>query len=156
MSVLFGVLGTLVSAGAQASAAKAQGQQQYQVAMYNQQLAQQRATYARQKAKVEEGNLRTRQRKQLGSMRAAYGSSGVDLEVGSPLDVLEEASVLAELDALSVRHAGEVEAVGYENTARLENFGGQNALAEGKRTARTAMMLGAFQAGSRFALERVG
>lgn len=156
MSAAFGVLASLVSAGAQASAARAQAQQQYQVAQYNRQLALNQSAYARQKAQVEERNLRIRQMKQLGTMRANYGASGVDIDSGSPLDVLEESAAFAELDALNVRHAGEVEATGYENTARLEDFRGGAALSEGKRVARTALLLGAFQAGSRFGLERTG
>ncbi len=45
-------------------------------------------------------------KKQLGSMKAGYGASGVSLD-GSALDILEESAAQGELDLIAIRTDGE-------------------------------------------------
>jgi hypothetical protein len=103
-----------------------EGEAQGQAADYNAQAATQNAEQTRLQAKEEERRARIAGRKHLGSMRAGYGASGVQMD-GSALDVLEESARNVELDALTIRHAGEVRARGFENEAVLERMRGKNA-----------------------------
>jgi hypothetical protein len=64
--------------------------------------------------------------KQLGSMRAGYGASGVTLE-GSPLDVLEESVAEAELENQNIHYQGLLKQQGYQADAGLDRANGRNA-----------------------------
>lgn len=99
-------------------------------ANYNAQVAEQNATLARQQAAEEERKSRVQSKKELGAARANYGASGITLE-GSPLDSLEESAAAAELDALQIRHSGEVKARAFEGQANLERYRGKNAKTQG-------------------------
>lgn len=88
-------------------------------ANYNANAAAQNALYARQQAAEEEQQVRIMGRKTMGSMRAAYGASGVTME-GSPMDVLAESAAAMERDALNVRRAGERRAQGFEAESSME------------------------------------
>lgn len=102
-----------------------------QAGEYNAQMAEQNATLSIQQAAEEERKLRVQNRKQIGDMRASYAASGVMFE-GSPLDVLEENAATAELDALQIRHGGQVKAIGYRNDAIMSRFAGDNAYRAGR------------------------
>lgn len=109
-----------VGAVTSAIGAISEGNAAADAAKHNSQMAAQNAIYAREQAAEEEQQVRIMGRKTLGSMRAAYGASGVSLE-GSPLDVLAESAATMERDALNVRRAGERRAQGFEAEASMEN-----------------------------------
>jgi hypothetical protein len=94
-----------------------------QASQYNEALDLANAKLSLQEAAEDERRLRVQNKKDIGQMRANYGASGVTIE-GSPLDVLREGASIAELDALTVRHQGDVKAWAYENNARLDRFEG--------------------------------
>lgn len=108
-------IGQLKQAGAQSAAGE-----------YNAKIAEQQAGLARQQSVEEERKFRIQSQKQLGSMRAGYGASGVTLE-GSPLDVLAESAKTAEFDALTIRQGGKVKEQQYMAEARLQRKAGQSA-----------------------------
>ncbi len=70
--------------------------------------------------------LERQTRMQLGSIRAAYGASGVTM-AGSPLDVLEMSVANAERDRQQILYKGELKALGYEDTRTLSLFGADSA-----------------------------
>lgn len=76
------------------------------------------AKLARERARIDEFRQRNLSYKALSSIRAGYGAAGVVSTEGSALDVLEESAATAELDALLIRHAGEVQARNYEAAAK--------------------------------------
>lgn len=88
---------------------------------YNAALADQNAVLTRQAAAENARRLRVQTTKQLGSIRARYGASGVALS-GSALDVLEESAAAAELDRLTVIHEGDVKAIAFDNEAQLNRM----------------------------------
>lgn len=140
--------GLAIAGGAiQAKAALDEGQAQAAAAQYNYQEALNNAAESRAQSVEEARRLRVIGRKQLGSIRAAAGGSGVALE-GSAMDVLEESAANAELDALTIRHAGEVKAVGYENAARLEKYRGRAALEQAQLRSAAAILGAGGQAAS--------
>jgi hypothetical protein len=125
----------------QAAGSIQQGQAARSAANYNAQVAENNAAAARAQAAENARRQRVMNKKALGSIRAGYGASGVTLE-GSPLDVLEESAMNAELDALSIEHAGLVRALGFQNDAALERFGGRNASRAGYMGAAAALLGG--------------
>lgn len=103
-----------------------QGKADSMAGEYNAQSAEQNAAYSLQQAKENERRQRIVSKKFLGDIRASYGASGITTE-GSALDVLEESAANAELDALTIRHEGQVKATGYLNEARYSRIAGENA-----------------------------
>jgi hypothetical protein len=81
----------------------------------------QNSALALSQAKEDERRLRVQNQMQLGDMRAEYGASGVTTD-GSPLEVMKQSARNAELDALTVRHAGALKAWGYINQAKMDQF----------------------------------
>lgn len=108
------LVGTLREGAANASAAD-----------YNADVAEQNAQLAEMQSAEEERRARIRSKKELGDIRANYGASGVQLE-GSPLDVLESSAMNAELDALSIRHQGQIKSQLFRNEALLERYKARN------------------------------
>lgn len=98
-----------------------ESQSKIAAAEYNAGVASENANQTRIASNEQERQFRVSSRKQLGQMRANYSASGVTLE-GSPLDVLEESAMNAELDALQLRHGGEVKARAFENEMNIEKF----------------------------------
>lgn len=88
---------------------------------YNAQMAESNAVQAKLQAAEEERRQRVISRKALGDMRTGYAASGITME-GSALDVLTESAAAAEMDALTIRHSGEVKATAYKNEAALERY----------------------------------
>ncbi len=110
-----------------AKAAIMEGQAAAAAAEYNEKQALDNANLSRLQSAEDVRRLRVMARKQIGSARAASGASGVALD-GSALDVLEESAANAELDALTLKHQGDVKAYGFESDARLERFRKRSAL----------------------------
>lgn len=123
-------LGALSSAQAQSNAAK-----------YNAQLAERNATISRQQAAADEERQRRAAFLQQGAARAGYGASGVNVE-GSPLDILEQSALQAELDAQTIRWKGEVGAGGYEGEAALNRSRSSSAMTSGYLGAGSAILMG--------------
>lgn len=109
--VLTGVSGALGFVGQMqaASAQEAQYDYERQVAERNQILAQQDREQAIRTSQIEAEELRSKNRRKLSSIRAAYGSSGLELS-GSPLEVLSDSAIEMALDERRVEYEGEVTA----------------------------------------------
>jgi hypothetical protein len=84
------------------------------VARYNASIRSIQARDAVERGELEEREFRRRASRVLGAQRAAFGASGVQLDSGSPLDVLEDTAATAELDALTIRSNAQREAFAFE------------------------------------------
>lgn len=93
---------------------------------FNAAVATQNAQLVRQSALAEVARLRRQTTKDLGNMRANYGAAGVTAS-GSVLDAMMDAATQHELDIQMTRWQGEVQAIGFENQARLESSAASNA-----------------------------
>lgn len=93
---------------------------------YNSRLASYQSDLATQQSAIDETRQRRLGYKSLSSMRAGYGAAGVTIE-GSPLDVIENSAAEAEMDALLVRHQGQLRAWGYQAQSELDKFQGKQA-----------------------------
>lgn len=125
----------LLKAFGQFETAKAQ-EEAYQ---FNADMAERNAAQTRLAAAQEERLSRIQARKQIGSMKSAYGASGVNLE-GSPVDVLAESIAMAELDALNIRYGGEMKARGLEFDAASSRYAGAQARISGRIGAAASLM----------------
>jgi len=105
VSGVIGALGAIQSANAQAAAAEYNAK----ISERNAVIADQNRKQAVETSEIAASDKRRENRRVLASMRAAYGTSGLDL-AGSPLDVLEDTAVEQELDTQRVRYEGRLRA----------------------------------------------
>lgn len=144
LSAIAGIVGTGVSA----LGAIQQGQAQSNAAKYqaavdrnNSILAQRAAADAVERGKEAEATQRRKTTITLARQRAAVASSGIELDTGSPLDILGDTAQFGELDAQTVRGNTERERLGYE--AQGSNFRASAGLNDMKASsAKTAGLIG--------------
>lgn len=86
-----------------------------------QQQAQKNADLSIQQSAEDERVFRIGLRKQLGEARAAQGASGLQLG-GTANEMIAESAAMGEMDALKIRHAGELRALGYKTDAQLSGM----------------------------------
>lgn len=137
---------SLASGYIQGKDAEAESQAAAQAAMQNAQKAEQNAQLTRQQAAENMRQSRLDSLQTLGSARAAYGASGVDLSVGSPLDVLASDAATAERDALKIQRQGEITASQYDQQAQMDRQQAGNLLEAGRRRSRSSTILGGLNA----------
>jgi hypothetical protein len=118
----------------QGNAAKAAGD-------YNASIARRNATIAVQQASADAQAKDREKIQRLGAFRAAYGASGVTGE-GNAIDIMATNAALFELDKQSIMYRGRLRALGYEDTATLEEIGGKSAQTAGYIGAGAALMSG--------------
>ena len=89
-------------------------------------------------AKAREGAVRRDRMRRISAARASFGAMGTQI-AGTPLEVLSDAFVTAELDAHLIRHQGAVEAANArlqaQLTARNEELNAVGAIFSGKGSA---------------------
>jgi hypothetical protein len=98
------LVGALVQGRQQANELRQQGE----IEGYKAKVAAQNAQVAGQQASAEQERLRRESRQVLGAQRAAIAESGTGFS-GSNLDIMRQSTTMAELDALNIQYAGEME-----------------------------------------------
>ena len=144
---LVGVAGTALGAYGQIQAgqqAAAAAEYNAAVARNNQIIADRQAEDALKRGQVAEEEQRRRTRAMAGTQRAALAASGVQLDQGSPVDILSDTAQFGELDALTIRNNAEREAYGYR--VQGMNFGAEAGLQQAR--AASAMPSALIGAGS--------
>jgi hypothetical protein len=138
-----------------------------QMAERNAQAAEQQATQAIAEGEAEAERQRLETRRRLGSARAIYGASGVDV-FGSPLDVLSESAAEGELDALILQYQGSrraqdylTRAADYRNRAvfstaqgRLMSWEADQLLTQGYWNAGSTLLTAGIRFGDRYSRTR--
>lgn len=138
LSAGLSAVGGLVQASAQASAARAQAQQDRNNAI----IAQRNAEDARNRGVAAEQDVQLRTRARLGMQKNALSERNIALSSGSALDILGDTAMFGKLDALTTRGNFEREAIAHE-TQRY-NFASQAEISD--LTARNAMVAGGINA----------
>lgn len=136
--------GALKAVGAIQSARAEEAAFEYNAAVdaRNRQIADQDRRYNVQLAMVEADDKRRENARTLSSIRAAYGSSGLDIS-GSPLDVLEDTALELNLDVGRIEQEGRVR--NREGGIKIQEFGERSALNKQRaKSARTAGTISAF------------
>lgn len=133
VSGVVGAIGAIQAGNAQAAASEYNAR----VSERNQAVAEQNRQIAVRTAEIDAEDKRRENRRQLGAIRAAYGSSGLEM-AGSPLDVLEDSAIEMELDAQRIEYEGRMrsregalQALGYSEDARLSRMQGKAAKTAG-------------------------
>lgn len=101
----------IITAAISAAAAISQGQQAKAAADYNAKVDEQNAQLAREQAAAKEQLHRNEVRMFMGRQRAAVAEAGVGFG-GTQQDLAVQSALAAEMDALNIRYAGELEARG--------------------------------------------
>lgn len=129
LSTAASIAGTAVSAFGmvqQSRAAKAQGKYQAQVARNNQEYLNAQARRVREEGNIAAQQARRRARALESRQKAVFGSSGIDVGAGTPVDIYSDTRMFGEVDALTIRDRYESEAVNLEQQGR--NQGAQAGL----------------------------
>jgi hypothetical protein len=116
-SLVVGAYGAAKQAKAQHDAGVAGRQaadSQASIADFNASVADQQSADAIARGQQEEDRFRMQVRGLIGSQRAGFAASNVDVSYGSPVDVQADSAFLGELDALTIRTNARREAWGYQ------------------------------------------
>lgn len=117
----------MIGAGVAATGTLMQGQSQAMASEYNADVAQQNAAIAAQQGQAAVAAQQRTAARTIGSMKAAYGASGVQVDSGSPLDVLADSASMAELDKLTTQYNYALRGMGYSQQANLANMNAESA-----------------------------
>jgi hypothetical protein len=118
----------MVLVGIQAGAQIAGGIHQQKAAKQAAIQARREAIYQQQVAAAETENIRYANKRELGSLRAAFGKRGVALDSASMIDVIAESAGNLDYPALVKEHEGLMARYSGEARARAARAAGQNAL----------------------------
>ena len=147
--VAAGVAGTALGAyGAyrQGQAQAAAYSYQAKVAEQNRQIALNNAAMERQTGLEEARRQRIATLQEIGKQEVSLAANGIDVGYGTSLDIIEDTSMLGELDALTIEYNSEKRARNYEIEAN--NFQNESNLAEfSARNAKAAGTIGAISGG---------
>lgn len=149
-----GAYGAIQSGQAQ----KKQARYQSAVERNNATIAGWQAEDATQRGQIEEQRQRLATARLRGAQRAGMAANGIEIDSGSPLDVLMDTASLGELDALTIRSNAEREAYGFRSQqgnlmaqSGLTTMAGRNAATAGYIGAGSTLLSTAATAGDRAA-----
>lgn len=94
---------------------------------YNAKVARMNAEIARQQGIAAVEAQQREAARAMGRAMAGYGASGVQMDSGSPVDVLVDSARNIELDRLTVQYNYALKAVGYEAESKLDLLGAKSA-----------------------------
>lgn len=145
---MFAVVAALTSAvGAlvQGQQDSADLKQQAQIEGYHAQIADQQARQAGQRASAAEEAQRREARQVLGGQRAAIAQSGTSFS-GSNMDIMRQSTTAAELDALNIQYAGNVERGNFLEEGKMRRYN-QSALKDKAKATRRMSWFNALGSG---------
>lgn len=122
---------TAAAAAVSAVGSIQQGNAQAKAYKYNAQIEEQNAVQARDAASAQAGQVDRDNKRKIAEAMAAYGASGVDVNQGSPLDVLSDLATEGELSKRIVLYQGELTARGDQQQAGLDRMNASSAQTAG-------------------------
>ncbi len=133
----------------QGAAARDNANQQAAFYETQQGISRQNSQIVAQQTSAKEDLQRREARRIIARQRAGLAESGVDSTVGSALDILDQSSVEAELDAMTIRYEGELARRNLQLegdqagiNAKLASKGGDRAFASGVIGAGSSLLSG--------------
>src|SRR3990167_1354880 len=148
-TAIVSIAAAVASTAVTAYSAYAQAQQQ-QASKYNAKVAANQAEAARNAAAVRAQQAALQHRRVAAANVAAAGSSGVEVAAGSPLLVLADEAMNADLEQQRIRYGGELEASTQRANERLFRFQGRQAAAAGGLRTGTTLLSGASSFAQRY------
>tara|TARA_R110000796_G_scaffold227009_1_gene343535 strand:- start:4052 stop:4507 length:456 start_codon:yes stop_codon:yes gene_type:complete len=134
------LIATVVGTATSAIGSIKQGQAANQTAKFNAQVAENAAIGSRQTAAENERRQRRVSLKRQGAMRAQ----------GASLDLLEDNAMEEELQALTIRHGGNLRARGFQQQAALDRMQGKTAVSSSRVGAATTLLKGGVGAADKY------
>ena len=132
------IAGSVMSARAQKKA----GDDQKKVSDFNAGVAQQQAVDATRRGEEEVSAFRRQVRGLIGTQRAGFSGQNVDVDVGSAVDVRQDAERLGASDMERIRRNAEREAQGFKTEAENYRRSGQIARSQGRWGAASTLLGG--------------
>lgn len=123
LAALTGLVGTGISAYGQIEEGRTKGR----IAAANAQQAEEDAIAAEESAEYKSFLLRQESHRLQGKQKVGYASAGVDVGVGSPLDVMYETARNLELDRIVTEQEGERQARAFRREAGIQRLMGKQA-----------------------------
>lgn len=120
-----------------------QGKAQEDMYEYQQDVQEYNAALERQNAEYQARKHRKDVQRLLASQRAHLSASGLDISMGSPLELMADTAYEGEMDAQEIIYAGEMRATGLQHQADLSGFQGKVAYWSGKQKAYGTLLSGA-------------
>ena len=136
-------IGTLTSAKAQLD----QGAAKQQIAQYNAQAQEQRAQQLEQEAEARAAIQGRANQRGLASIRGAYASAGVDVNQGTPLEVMSDAAAELELQKQMILYGGKVGAYNARVQGNIDLMMGNYAQQAAATGANATLLTGATRIG---------
>jgi hypothetical protein len=136
-SAVTGAVGAIQQGNAQAASLRAQADQ----ANYNRQVSLRNRDIALQQSDADQASRQLEHRRQLATIRAGYGNSGLDIS-GSALDVIEDTALEQQLDVAKIGYSGKLKALELTDKATLFEAESKN-LREASKSALTGGYIGA-------------
>lgn len=133
------IAGTVMSARAQIKA----GNDAKKVGDANAAVAEEQAVDATRRGEEEVSSFRRQVRGLVGTQRAGFSGQGVDVNVGSAVDVRRDAEAIGASDMERIRRNAEREAQGYKTQAEDMRRGGRIAQSAGRWGAASSIVGGA-------------
>jgi hypothetical protein len=159
-SVGGGILGG-IGAHNEGQAAKDQARYRAAVANNNAILAEKSAQMATEAGDIKAQNESLHTAATIGTIKATQAASGLDVNIGTPVDVRESAADLGRLDAMTIRYNAQKEAYNartqadsYRAQAGLDMMAGKTATEAGDLKAFTSILGGAASVGDKWASYR--
>ena len=149
-AAIIGAVAAVASTAVTVYSTNQAGQQQQAASKYNAKVAANQAEAARNAAAVRAQQAALQHRRVAASNVAAAGSSGVEVAAGSPLLVLADEAMQADLEQQRIRYGGDLEASTQRANERLFRFQGQQARAAGGLRAGTTLLSGASAFATRY------
>ena len=134
---------TLASAAIGTISAISSAKSQSDAAKYNAKVQEMQARDALTRGNIQAQEIRDRTRRLQGTQSAQYGAAGLDINFGTPSDVLSETRQYGELDALKAINNAQRGAWGNEAERELELYKGRTAKRAGYMQAGGSLLSGA-------------
>jgi hypothetical protein len=137
---------SIQSSISQAQAIRMQGREQERISKLNERIANLRARDATSRGEEEVRNAKTRAKQFIGSQRAHLAAQGIDVGVGSAIDVQVDTELKSEQEVQTIRNNAWREAWGYKIEAVNASAQGAYASMAAKNQARNTLITGGYQA----------
>ncbi|MGE4194721.1 MAG: hypothetical protein AB7E51_15145 [Pseudodesulfovibrio sp.] len=134
---------SIVGTGVSAYSSYAQGQAAKDAAEEQAKIAEQNAKDAEYTGSLERQRINLKKAETIGTGRAAWGSSGVALGSGSPVDWEVDVDERGRSDVRASKYNSNVTAYNYRTGANLARYGGANASAAGMTGSFGSLLSGA-------------
>lgn len=144
------IAASVLSAAVGGYAAYQSGQSQKKAGEFNAKMQERSARDATERGNIEASERRDAARRLGGTQAAVYGAQGLDLQQGTPLDVLSETRGMGELDALRTINNAQRTASGMNAQAEIERYTGRAAGRGGTMSAAGTLLAGASNSYGRY------